>query len=222
MASVSSEQGEGDRSAAAEKVEELRSMTVKQIKAELSELGISFQDCFDKESLVQRLQDARRSGHHPKQTRPEEEETVSSGEWNDDTAGGGSAMNHRLSHIKEEYRKLRVSELRSMLGEQGIRWSNMIEKEDLVTALALRKLEIESFSVTQSLIPGKVNEVNGDTLSLELEKPSTPIPPLLLDGTFLSHRPRPCFRKIEILDCYNPHTYFFTSCVLCFTLIMIC
>jgi hypothetical protein len=72
-----------------------------------------------------------------------------------------------------------------MLGEQGIRWSNMIEKEDLVTALALRKIETETFSITQSLIPGKVNEVNGDTLSLELEKSSAPIPPLLLDGTSL-------------------------------------
>lgn len=186
LASVSSGQEEGERSAAATKIEESRSMTVKQIKAELLEMGISFQDCFDKESLFQRLQDARLSGHHPKQMRPKEEETVSSGELKDDTAGGESTMNHRLSHIKEQYRKLRVSELRSMLGEQGIRWSNMIEKEDLVTALALRKMETETFSITQSLIPGKVNEVNGDTLSLELEKPSTPVPPLLLDGTFVS------------------------------------
>ncbi len=184
LASVYSGQDEGKRSAANDEEEQVRSMTIKQIKAELSEMGISFQDCFDKESLLQRLRDARLGGYNSKQMWPKDEEIIPPSEPKEDATGTGSTMN-RLSDIKEEYRKLRVSELRSMLGEQGIRWSNMIEKEDLVTALALRKIETETFSITQSLIPGKVNKVNGDILSLELEKSSAPIPPLLLDGTSL-------------------------------------
>lgn len=147
-------------------------MTAKQIKSELSQLGISFQDCFDKESLLQRLREAR-------QLQQKDRETTKPLESREDTS---SSRIRRLPAIKEEYRKLRVSELRTMLGEQGIRWSNMIEKEDLVNALALRKLETENFSVSQSLIPGKVNEVNGDTLSLELEQSTAYVPPLLLDG----------------------------------------
>jgi len=165
LASVYSGQDEGKRSAANDEEEQVRSMTIKQIKAELSEMGISFQDCFDKESLLQRLRDARLGGYNSKQMWPKDEEIIPPSEPKEDATGTGSTMN-RLSDIKEEYRKLRVSELRSMLGEQ-------------------RKIETETFSITQSLIPGKVNEVNGDILSLELEKSSAPIPPLLLDGTSL-------------------------------------
>jgi hypothetical protein len=153
-------------------LEEDSFMTVKQIKTELSQLGISFQDCFDKESLLQRLREAR-------QLQQKDRERTQPLESSEDTR---SSRMRGLPAIKEEYRKLRVSELRTMLGEQGIRWSNMIEKEDLVNALALRKLETENFSISQSLIPGKVNEVDGDTLSLELEQSSAHVPPLLLDG----------------------------------------
>lgn len=160
-------------------------MTPKQIQSELLSLGIFYKDCFDKESLVKRLRDVRNSAtkHNDDQQEgvPQTKQNGSAVVNNDDTTKTTTAEAALLDKeaLKAELRKLRVSELRSKLGEQGIRWSNMIEKEDLVNALLSNMESIQDFSKSKSLIPGKVNEVTGDILSAELSSESSN--PLLLD-----------------------------------------
>ena len=159
-------------------------MTSKQIQSELQSLGVSYKDCFDKESLVKRLRDMRSSAtkHNVdqkegvQQTNQNDSAVVN----NNDTTRAAEAAPLDKEALRSELRKLRVSELRSKLGEQGIRWSNMIEKEDLVNALLSNMESKQDFSKSKSLTPGKVNEVTGDILSIELSSKCSS--PLLLDG----------------------------------------
>jgi len=137
-------------------------MKLREIQAELRELGVSFVDCFDRDSLQKRLVDARSRktiGHK------EKEQPASARESRGKPFDRDSTL--------RELRSLRVSELRTQLAARNIRWAGMVEKEELVQALA-KAMEIASrFSKSGALIPGKVGDLTGTDLDKELEATST-------------------------------------------------
>eukprot|EP00566_Odontella_aurita_P014816 CAMPEP_0113588942 /NCGR_PEP_ID=MMETSP0015_2-20120614/35809_1 /TAXON_ID=2838 /ORGANISM="Odontella" /LENGTH=340 /DNA_ID=CAMNT_0000494899 /DNA_START=4 /DNA_END=1026 /DNA_ORIENTATION=+ /assembly_acc=CAM_ASM_000160 len=172
-------------------------MRLSEMKAELKERGVSFADCFDRESLTKRLVDAR-DGTAPGATEPkpaaDEEataatndssgaETVSDGEStapppDSDTSPPPSSSFDREA-VLSELRSLRVAELRTRLSALGIRWATMIDKDDLVRALADAMEEGANFSTSGALRPGEVADITDGELSLEVGGGAST--PLLLD-----------------------------------------
>jgi len=144
-------------------------MKIKEIKEELRTLQVSFNDCFERDSLVKRLIDAR-SGKNKK---------VKANNVNvDDSKVSSSLFDREAAH--QELRALRVSELRTQLAARGIRWGGMIEKEDLVQALLNSMEEAANFSSSGALSPGSVGGVTDDEFRKERDSPATSAP-LLLD-----------------------------------------
>jgi len=159
---------------------EASEMKVKEIQVELRDRGVSYY-CFDKESLVKRLRDARDGKVTGKEQR-KQQGAESPPETDSSKSSSTSVFDRRA--VMSELRKLRVSELRTRLGERGIRWSNMIEKEDLVVALAKDMEASANFSISGSLTPGKVTDVTADQLSAELDSDIEASTPLILDGEY--------------------------------------
>ena len=146
-------------------------MKIKDIQIELKNMGVTYVDCFDRASIVQRLMNARRS-------------------HNVVVAAASSSNNTdaKDSKIKEEdetlnrLRSLSVKELRTECSKYNIRWATMIDKEDLVQALLNhhRSMAQRIFSLSQKIIPGHVADISGDVLAQELEAGHNMVP-LLLD-----------------------------------------
>jgi len=169
-------------------------MRVKEIREELKERGVSYNDCFDRESLVQRLVDARTDTAFATCT------SSAGSDANTETAGACCApppkqpadtadnkveikppsivVGFDRDKVLKELRQMRVAELRSECGQRDIRWATMFEKEDLVQALLAAREAASNFSLSGALSPGEVGEVTGKDLQEELGVGMTP---LLLD-----------------------------------------
>jgi len=172
-------------------------MKVKDITQELKNRGVEFSDCFDKESLLKRLKEARDGTYQPKtSSKAKTEDTTQKAEYQpESTIGRQQAESKEISETDDfpfntgkpfdkatatEYlRKLKVAELRAQLGKRGIRWSNMIDKEDLVRALVKDMEDAANFSVSGELCPGRVTDIDDKTLEKELG--GTAKTPLILD-----------------------------------------
>lgn len=166
-------------------------MRIKEIQAELKSMGVSYADCFDKDSICDKLKDAR-SGAIPtaaiNNTPTESTDNTSSstdppkdeGDTKDSNTNSTPSNN---AFDAEEYalsiRSLRVKELKTMLAERGIRWGTMKEKEEMVQALVSYQEKAADFSLSGKLTPGKVTDIDGESLGKEL-KPGAGTP-LLLD-----------------------------------------
>jgi len=179
---------------------DISKMKMKEIKAELKKYDISFADCFDRDSLTKRLLESR-SRIGTTDVRSEISENVTGL----DSEASGKEVKKDNPSLREkarspinssydresslkELRKLRVTELRSQLASHKIRWANMFEKEELVIALSNALEKIARFSPSGMLAPGRVTEINGEALSIELlddtnndSSSYTELPPLLLD-----------------------------------------
>ena len=165
-------------------------MRLSEIKVELSDLNISYGDCFDKESMMKRLIDAREGVVAP-QSPPVEKETkevVVEKERPPPTASEAKDKDERKVAAKTtestggeefdreatltELRSLRVKELKENLSKFGVRWGTMIEKEDMVTALCKameeRFEQSKNFSRSGDLIPGTITDVEESVLIQEL------------------------------------------------------
>jgi thioredoxin 2 len=138
-------------------------MRVAELRDELRERAVDFSDCFDKESLCQRLEDARK--HNNITTKHEIPNTT-------------PPIAIDKEALLQEIRSMSVRSLREDLARRSIRWAGLLEKEDLVQAVYQARIEALQFSVTGQLVPGTVQEVKGDALMQELQKTDTP---LLLD-----------------------------------------
>ena len=139
-------------------------MRLSEIKTELTEMNISYADCFDKESLVKRLVEARDGSVAPstqamKTSTKDTAETeivpppsTSAGEQqrtatketpeakvNDTPPIGPTIKDSNEEFDREstltELRSLRVKELKENLSKLKVRWGTMIEKEEMVQAL---------------------------------------------------------------------------------------
>lgn len=168
-------------------------MKLRDIQAELKDMGVSYTDCFDRDSLTRRLKDAR-NGEIPTtetKTATEKESTSSlekeaqsspSSPKGDSSSGRSSApaeSSFDREGTIEELRSLRVKELRTELANRNMRWGNMVEKEDLVQALLKAREAASNFSSSGALTPGKVADIDAETLTTELSTPAGT--PLLLD-----------------------------------------
>ena len=174
-------------------------MRVKEIKGELQDLNIDFSDCFDKESLVSRLQDAREGKVKPI---PKEKETAKTDDSDDSAASSsetptaatsveeppkdeetavttddGEATTFDKEAALEELRSMKVRDLREELGRRQISRAGLFEKEDLVQALLKGREQASKFSATGVLQPGQVADLTGEQLLKEMQHPT----PMLLD-----------------------------------------
>lgn len=160
-------------------------MKIKDIKDELTQLHVSFVGCFDKESLVQRLEDAR-SGKvvaetHESPHKPSEANYSTSTPKPKAPATPSAKSNSSFDKEKalENLRSKTVKDLRTMCAQSGIRWSTFIEKEDYVRALLVVEEERGNFSPSGKLVAGKVVNITQDILEKELKGGAST--PLLLD-----------------------------------------
>ena len=157
-------------------------MRLREIQSELQERNISYSDCFDRESLVKRLVDARDGLVQPSSPPEKEDATPPPAEPTpvDNTANAkaepvtapASDETFDRQSTLTELRTLRVKELKVKLSEMHVRWGTMIEKEDMVQALCQameqRFEQSKNFSRSGKLIPGTVSDVDESTLIEEL------------------------------------------------------
>ena len=181
-------QASGSPTEQSEVREDPSKMRLGEIQAELKKMNVSYKDCFDKESLINRLIDARKDqiegsgddinidhdGNDDSEPSPESPTAESAST----KTPPGNKFDKEL--VLEKLRSLRVKELRAECAKSNIRWGNMIEKEDLVQALLLHKEKAAFFSPSGVIIPGQVAEIDGDTLGIEVA-PGAATTPLLLD-----------------------------------------
>ena len=151
------------------------SMRIKEIKDELKDKGISFSDCFDKDSLVERLNDAR-SGKVCKKETPNTAAAAPAAKQNSNS--NTSAFDKDAAAA--ELRTKKVRELRTMCAQNDIRWGGMIEKEEIVQALVAYQEKASNFSPSGKITPGKVAMIDQDILAKEVA-PGAATTPLLLD-----------------------------------------
>jgi predicted HTH domain antitoxin len=173
----------------------IMNMRVKEIKDELEELNVDCTDCFDKESLVSRLVDARNGKVETKTNTKAKDETLKEETaTNDDkdkdkdkevaattttttTIATPSFGEFDKEAVLEELRGMRVRELSEELGRRQIRRAGLFEKEDLVQALVKAREQASNFSPTGLILPGQVADLTEDQLEEEMKHPT----PLLLD-----------------------------------------
>jgi len=167
-------------------------MKISDIQAELRSLNYSYTDCFDRDSLMKRLSEARSAGRKQVDVKPVNNRKDYCSERSNQGEGKSPKERKVSSTAKrnipkfdrkataQELRSLRVSELRGQLASRNIRWGNMLEKEDLVNALLDALEASRNFSVTGALAPSKVCTISDEELRMEL-KGSELQTPLLVD-----------------------------------------
>lgn len=163
-------------------------MRLREIQSELKEGNISYADCFDRESLVKRLLEARDGLVQPSSPPEKEiseseqktdptvapvstpEETASATEPSTESDASSEEFDREATRI--ELRTLRVKELKEKLSAVKVRWGTMIEKEEMVqalcTAMEERFEQSKNFSRSGELIPGDVADVDESVLIKEL------------------------------------------------------
>ncbi|CAB9503796.1 Thioredoxin (Fragment) [Seminavis robusta] len=174
-------------------------MRVKEIQAELQTRQVSYDDCFDKESLVKRLQDAREGTTTATTTTtiPTTDtddtdeiipEVLDLGETPQEYAArtnqppsDGSTIENDfdVAGNLEELRSMTIRQLREECGKRKMRWAHFVEKEDIVQALLEARSSTVRYSVAGHVQPGIVAELTDEQLTQELSAPSEA--PLLLD-----------------------------------------
>jgi thiol-disulfide isomerase/thioredoxin len=157
------------------------SMRVSEMREELKELGVDYSDCFDKESLMVRLQEAREGKVRPKAkaASPRPSETTREEEVPAATLVGKEIDEDEKAAMLQELRAMKVRELREALASRNIRWAGLLEKEDLVQAVLKARLEAARFSATGKIAPGRVADLTADQVRRELRASSLSTPMLL-------------------------------------------
>jgi hypothetical protein len=156
-------------------------MRVAELKDELQTLNVNYNDCFDRESLIARLQEARAGGV----SGVVEEESVPN------VPVGNSPPTNleetQAEYTIEELRTWRVKDLRKELGKLAGQRSmgGLLEKEDIVQAVWEARQAAARFSVSGKMTPGLVTDLTDKEVFVEVSsKDGDAIPgrpPLLLD-----------------------------------------
>lgn len=160
----------------------LARLRVKELRGELDTLGVDYHDCFDKESLVSRLREARsgqvatKASPRPSTSRDDEEPSVPSSQPEPSTTTRTVIDN---SALLQEIKALSVKELRQELASRNRRWAGLLEKSDLVSAVYEARLAAHHFSATGQLTPGQVTALTGHEVEQEIA--AAVETPLLLD-----------------------------------------
>jgi len=171
-------------------------MRVAEIKSELDDLGVSYVDCFDRESLFGRLLEAResksKSSSNDGDPTADRVEDMSSEDNDGIDSGDQCCPNPIVDESKSNpkstespsptptrpkfdqtetltfLRSQRARELRTLCSEAGIRWGTIIEKEELVQLLLRHREAAASFSSSGTLAPGRVTDVDDKVLTMEI------------------------------------------------------
>ena len=175
------------------------------MKERLRAWGIKSDDCFDKESLIERYQEAQQK--MADQTTQVSESSVKeeSSSWGTNAADAGStpvdaasataatqststsskSSTHdqldKQAAVLTELRGMRVKELRAELAARGKRWAGLLEKEDLVQAVWQARAQAATFSVTGLMTPGEVATLTGEQVQQETSD-GTASTPLVVDA----------------------------------------
>jgi hypothetical protein len=145
---------------------DIETLKLPEIKAELQDRGVSFADCFDRESMVGRLREAR-EGNAPTAA------TLTA-------ATSPPTKSNKLvipdkEKILADLRSKTVKDLKLECSRRCLRYASFLEKEDFVQAV-FRDIEaVLAFSVSGALRPGKSSEISGEQLDQEITKTDTPI-----------------------------------------------
>jgi len=145
---------------------DIETLKVRDIKAELKDMGVSFSDCFDRESMVCRLREAR----------DRKAPTTPSKKVSDSTPTQSPRV--ELPDKEEVFSELRSKSLKDLKLEcsrRSLRYATFLEKEDFVKAIWKDMEEVLGFSVTGALRPGKSSEISGEQLDQEMTNSDTPI-----------------------------------------------
>lgn len=164
--------------------EDIIGMRLKEIQTELKERNVSYTDCFDRESLTQRLMEARQGNAR---VEPAAEEPVTTAPpTNEPTPEPATSEKQQSAPADfdrdatlQSLRAMRVAELRGECGKRNIRWATMLEKEELVQAVYKALESASKFSA--NITPGQVGALTDDQLSEELDEAVPKGTPLLLD-----------------------------------------
>lgn len=147
---------------------EMETMKLRDIQAELKEMGVPFGDCFDKESLLCRLRDAREGKVAPSK----------SADKNDDdkkTSAPSTKPELDADSILADLRSQPLKELKLQCSRRNLRYATFLEKEDFVQAIWKDMKAVASFSVSGALRPGKATDITGEQLDQEMSSDDTPI-----------------------------------------------
>ena len=175
-------------------------MRLREIQSELKQRKVHYDDCFDRESLMARLTEARENNpiEVPDETSDDikenvEPETTSDNKDEVNAPGSSNPSDTSLESFDREatlaeLRTQRIKTLREQLSKYNVRWGNMIEKEDLVKtlcdAMEDRFLRSQNFSRSGEVLVGEVYDSNEEVLIEELgwlesdisKGVSTPVP----------------------------------------------
>jgi hypothetical protein len=153
-------------------------MRLHEIQSELKQRKVSFDDCFDRDSLTKRLLEARANGPvqmSKDKDQPETEATTPSksvSKSKEPRQSTVSTDSFDREATLTELRTQRVKSLREQLSKYNVRWGTMIEKEELVKALCDamedRFLRSQNFSRSGQVLVGEVCDANEDELMKEL------------------------------------------------------
>ncbi|GKY98634.1 hypothetical protein MPSEU_000820100 [Mayamaea pseudoterrestris] len=171
---------------------ELTSLRVSELKSELKDLGVDFSDCFDKESLMAKLNHARGSDTAGNGSSADSSADVTNLEEELSTTAPAptpSSPSPSISSQKsqssptdllQELGQKSVKELRQELASRNLRWAGMLEKKELVHAVYDAMQADALFSATGLMTPGQVCNMVEDDLRREIQAADKETP-LLVD-----------------------------------------
>lgn len=165
-------------------VAEPAAMKLKEIKAELDVLGVTWKGvCFERDDLVHALTTARTQGPVPAESAAEAVDKTTAAEQPTaaaptSAASSGEAYEAAYGPAFEAAMQLKVNELRTALAERSVGWADCLEKTELAARLAGLQARAAVFSASGAISPGRVGAVDAAQCDLELADSRTP---LLLD-----------------------------------------
>jgi thioredoxin 1 len=155
------------------------SMRIKDIKAELDERGVQWRGvCFDKESLLRVLEEARvapappppqNAAQNTDKDMPEESGQAA------DAADEAAVYEAAYASALADALKLKTKELRSELASRSVGWADLNEKEELAKRLAELVAKSALFSRSGALTPGQASVVTAEQLRIEMQDDRSPL-----------------------------------------------
>lgn len=159
--------------------EKMENMRLRDIQAELKNMGVTYSDCFDKESLVTRLKEAREGKFEimdrSSSEMDEKKESADKTSRPSSTSPAQSPPELDSETILGDLRSKTLKDLKIECSRRNLRYATFLEKEDFVQAVWKDLQSVAAFSVSGAIRPGHACEITGEQLSQELTSDSTPI-----------------------------------------------
>lgn len=174
--------------------EALRDLPAKELRRQLTDRGVGWEDLFEKSELVERLATLVAAGDGANGAQTDESASAESAQTDAAQADPPAAPQDTppspsssppaagdadaLERARAEIASLRVSELRQRLAERNVGWADLFEKSELVERLAGLLAADLRFCPSGRVPLGRVAELDEAAARLELADATTP---LLLD-----------------------------------------